>query len=328
MPSLPRMSSHHGQRTLAAILIRLVPVFAAVACDPEGLGRSNPDFLVIGHRGAPNEAAENTLPALEVAVSLGANAVEVDLCVTRDDVLVIWHDRDPDSTVALVRQSGGEGLLYVPAVPPVGSAWRRPVSELTLAELRENYGYAHFGEARDESVAIPTFEEFLTWARGESKLEAAYLDLKVTAAEVSHALPLVEGLAADAELGHVDFYLMSVLSDVVTPLEEERVRLGVDRPRVVWDFEGPGALQATIDAGLRDVMSGLVPDATWHDFKAEVAEFVDARERAEVDSVTVWTFDREQQLADLLYYSVDGIMTNEPALLYRMWQDTLEPSPE
>ncbi len=30
------------------------------------------------------------------------------------------------------------------------------------------------------------------------------------------------------------------------------------------------------------------------------------------------------QLAELLYYSVDGIMTNQPESLYSIWQDTLE----
>ena len=85
----------------------LAPVLLAlVACDPEGLGRSNPDFLVIGHRGAPNDAAENTIPSFEVAVAVGANALELDVCVTSDRVLVVWHDADPDGTQALARQAG------------------------------------------------------------------------------------------------------------------------------------------------------------------------------------------------------------------------------
>ncbi|MBI4953872.1 MAG: hypothetical protein HY908_17745 [Myxococcales bacterium] len=88
--------------------------------------------------------------------------------------------------------------------------------------------------------------------------------------------------------------------------------------------EEAGALGGTLDVGLRDVSMGLTPSQDWHTYKREVAETVDAREAGAIDSVTVWTFDRDMQLAELLYYSVDGVMTNEPALLYRMWQDSLE----
>jgi len=84
---------------------------ACAACDPEGLGRPNPNFLVIGHRGAPRVAAENTLPSFEVALVLGANAIETDLCLTQDGVFVLWHDRDPDDGVALVRQSGADSVV-------------------------------------------------------------------------------------------------------------------------------------------------------------------------------------------------------------------------
>ena len=86
-------------------------------CDPVGLGESNPDFHVIGHRGAPNVVAENTMRSFEAAVAIGANAVEADFCVTEDDVIVVFHDRDPDGEVALARQSGAEGLAWVPFVP-------------------------------------------------------------------------------------------------------------------------------------------------------------------------------------------------------------------
>jgi hypothetical protein len=111
---------------------------------------------------------------------------------------------------------------------------------------------------------------------------------------------------------------------IVGDLESERQRLGVESPRVTQDHEKPGALSATIRDGLRDVMIGLTPSLTYSGFKRDVADAVDHREDGDVDSVTVWTFDHEIQLAELLYYSVDGVMTNEPALLHRMWRDTLD----
>lgn len=46
----------------------------------------------IGHRGAPREFPENTLPAFERAIELGADAVELDVHLTSDGVVVVHHD--------------------------------------------------------------------------------------------------------------------------------------------------------------------------------------------------------------------------------------------
>ena len=45
------------------------------------------------HRGASRYAPENTLPALEKAIRLGADFVEFDLQTTRDGEFVLLHDR-------------------------------------------------------------------------------------------------------------------------------------------------------------------------------------------------------------------------------------------
>lgn len=47
---------------------------------------------VIGHRGAPAVAMENTRASTEAAAALGVDAVEIDLRMTRDGHLVCFHD--------------------------------------------------------------------------------------------------------------------------------------------------------------------------------------------------------------------------------------------
>src|SRR5688572_6203778 len=53
-----------------------------------------------GHRGARGLVPENTLPAFERALDLGVTTLELDCGVTRDNVVVIAHDRalNPDLT--------------------------------------------------------------------------------------------------------------------------------------------------------------------------------------------------------------------------------------
>lgn len=49
---------------------------------------------IIAHRGASHDAPENTLPAVELAWKQGADAVEVDVFLTRDGRVVAIHDKN------------------------------------------------------------------------------------------------------------------------------------------------------------------------------------------------------------------------------------------
>lgn len=48
-------------------------------------------FEIVAHRGIAHEAPENTLPAFERAVELGADSVELDVRLTSDRVPVVYH---------------------------------------------------------------------------------------------------------------------------------------------------------------------------------------------------------------------------------------------
>lgn len=49
---------------------------------------------IIAHRGASRQKRENTLPAFELALELGADAIELDVHATADGVVVVHHDLD------------------------------------------------------------------------------------------------------------------------------------------------------------------------------------------------------------------------------------------
>lgn len=53
-------------------------------------------FDLEGHRGARGLKPENTLPAFETALDLEVNTLELDLHLTADGVVVIWHDPEID----------------------------------------------------------------------------------------------------------------------------------------------------------------------------------------------------------------------------------------
>ncbi len=69
------------------------------------LDPSNPRVLVAAHRGACQNAPENSIAALNDAIAQGADIVELDVRATSDNVLVLLHDP------TLERTSSGSGLV-------------------------------------------------------------------------------------------------------------------------------------------------------------------------------------------------------------------------
>jgi glycerophosphoryl diester phosphodiesterase len=68
------------------------------------LGESRP--LVIAHRGYSMIAPENTVPAFEYALTAGADLVELDYHHSKDGIPVVMHDYDLDRTTNADEQSG------------------------------------------------------------------------------------------------------------------------------------------------------------------------------------------------------------------------------
>ncbi len=59
---------------------------------------NTPRPLIIGHRGSPIYAPENTLASFEMAAAQGADAIEFDVKLTADGEVVILHDATVDRT--------------------------------------------------------------------------------------------------------------------------------------------------------------------------------------------------------------------------------------
>jgi glycerophosphoryl diester phosphodiesterase len=86
---------------------------------------------VVGHRGAPRRARENTLDSFDFAENLGADAVEFDVRQTRDGETIVFHDEQI--------QLGNQHL---------------PVKSFTAREVEKLWLPSEFGEYR-----VPKLEE-------------------------------------------------------------------------------------------------------------------------------------------------------------------------
>lgn len=110
--------------------------------------------MLIGHRGAPRERPENTLPSFLRALELQADGIELDVHCTKDRVVVVHHDDIPRAT------------------PPSGDLARRRIDSLTFDELQ---GFSVRGLA-----LISTLAEALAVLKGRADV---FIELKGAAIE-------------------------------------------------------------------------------------------------------------------------------------------------
>jgi glycerophosphoryl diester phosphodiesterase len=93
---------------------------------------------IIAHRGESIDCPENTIPSFEKAFALGADGIECDLQLTKDNVGVIFHDR------TLEKKTGEKAA----------------VADLSFAELRRK-DLGSWKSAKWAGITVATIEETL-----------------------------------------------------------------------------------------------------------------------------------------------------------------------
>ena len=113
-----------------------------------------------GHRAARGRRPENTLPAVEYALRHGVDGVEVDLCVSADDQIVVHHDLclNPDTT----RDAKGK---WVEEGIPIRSLTLSEIRQYDVGRLKPDSEYAEkFPEQIPvDGARVPALKEFLEW---------------------------------------------------------------------------------------------------------------------------------------------------------------------
>jgi len=104
-------------------------------------------FHNVAHRGFSAIAPENTLSAFEKAIEAGANMLEMDVMLTGDNHVIVFHD------FRLGRTTDGSGL----------------VKKLNFKHIRSLDAGAWFAQ-KFQSEQVPTLDEVLELAKGRIKL--------------------------------------------------------------------------------------------------------------------------------------------------------------
>lgn len=270
------------------IVLLLVPAMLG-----PGLHAAGPrKILVHGHRGARAMRPENTIPAFEYAIAAGVDVLELDMAVTKDDVVVVSHD-------PVLR-------------PPIctGGAPQAVIRQLTLAEVR---GW-DCGGARNPAfprqqpapgTRMPALDQVLDLApRGnvdfniETKIFPDRPELTPSPEQFARlVLESVRkrGLEKRVILQSFDFRTLHAMKRLAPEIRLSALYAG--RPR---DFV---AIAREAGAGIVSPEQSLVTE-----------EQVRAAHEAGLE-VVPWTANTPEQWDRLISAGVDAIITDDPAAL-------------
>jgi glycerophosphoryl diester phosphodiesterase len=232
---------------------------------------------IIAHRGSSHEAPENTVAAAELAWMQNADAVELDVHLSKDGKLVVIHDDDTKRT------TGVRGL----------------VREMDMAEITRLDAGSWKG-ARFEGEKIPEFGEYL--ALGPSR-RRFFIEVKTG----SEAVPELKACLERSKLSAAQAVIISFDLDVVKLSKE-----AMPQYKALW-LVGYGRvgrhpkvndLIATAQAAGLD---GLNLSSRWPINEAFVQKLRDAGL-----GLWVWTVDSLRRARQLRAAGVDGIATNRP----------------
>ena len=236
--------------------------------------------VIFAHRGASAHAPENTLASFRLALSQGADAVELDAQLSADGQVVVIHDPTVDRT------TNGHGR----------------VAQLNLTELRSLDAGSFFSE-KYRGEKIPLLEEVF-----EAVGQKMFINVELKNSAELRA-PLVEKVCGLVEKQGLEKRI--ILSSFLASDLNKAKRLLPEVPR------GLLALDGWMGAWARSFGFSFGDYAALHPYLGDVTKQQIVRVHRLGRRVHVWTVDKAEDMAQLNNWGVDGIFTNDPQIAVR-----------
>lgn len=229
--------------------------------------------LVIAHRGASMYAPENTIAAFELAVEMGADAIELDTMLTADGTPIVIHDP------SLERTTNGSG-----------SVASKTVAEIKLLDAGSMF------DARFAEEKIPTLEEVFSAVGNKILIN---VELKNYASPLDHLPETVIDLVV--KKGLADRVLLSSFNPIAL-IKAQRAYENIRRAALTGG--GPKIIRGVIEVFTN--YFALHPEVSL------VNQEMVVKHHAAGNRVNVWTVNEESVMMKLLSMGVDGLITDKP----------------
>jgi glycerophosphoryl diester phosphodiesterase len=315
--------------------MRRLLAFLAVACvavvdaAPAPAGTTNPwlkrRVLNIAHQGGEDEFPSNTLYAFRKAVRAGADMLELDVGVTRDDQVIVMHDTSVD------RLTNGTGLVSDMSLQEIqrldAAYWFSADGANHYSHNLDPAAYRFRGVATGErrppkgfkaaDFRVPTLRAVLrAFPRTPINIE---IKARTKQEDVSEYVYNAEVLARDlADVNRGDLIVASFQQPALDRFHELVPRIG-NSPGIAgvagWVLDGTAPPQGTV--ALQIPITFKLGDTV---FNVTTADNV-SRAHQERYAVHTWFSNEDVDGAEnwpkLVDWCVDGIMTSHPVQLER-----------
>ena len=232
---------------------------------------------VIAHRGASAHAPENTLAAFELALSQGADAIEMDVMLCGDQRAVIIHDGTVDRT------TNGSGEVA-----------KMRLSDLKLLDAGSSYAPQFHGEQ------IPTFEEVLDKIAPQIPIN---LELKNYASPLDDLPKIVSHLIKSSGLS-IQFFISSFNPIALRAFQKHLPEV----PIGLLVGAGRGTL-----AKVARLFGGFTRYQSYHPAYQGVTPDLVNRTHSKQQKIFTYTVNDPKDMHQLFRIGVDGIITDNPA---------------
>lgn len=246
---------------------------------------------VVAHRGDSHNYPENTLPAFISAQKMNIDVIETDVHLTKDNVVVIWHDP------TLERNTNGKGRI----------------EDKTLAELKSlDAGYTFTKDGgktypfRGKGVTLCTLEEALT----NCPNERFNIDLKTKSEAIVHEfLRVIRKCKAENRVVCASFHLSNLklvrriapdITTSITTLEVLRLLFGQK-----WHLLS--------DKPFKRKIIFQIPVRQWGINVVTPAFIKKMHKKGAI--IMVWTINEREKMRQLFNMGVDAVMTDNPSVV-------------
>lgn len=248
--------------------------------------------LVIGHRGYPQFAPENTLPAFKLAMQAGADLVELDYYHSKDGQPIVVHDTTLDRTTDATNRWGGKKIA---------------VESKTAAEIQSLDAGSWF-DAKFAGTKAPLLNEALDLIQNGN---VTLIERKEGDAATCVKLLKDRALINQVVVQAFDWQYLKNIHD----LEPTQVLGALGPPKLLADGSKPGDRPKPLNAEWLDLVKASgAKVVVW---SQEVSK--EAVQQAHARRLKVWVYTiNDPELANkLLDMGVDGIITNNISLIWR-----------
>jgi glycerophosphoryl diester phosphodiesterase len=243
----------------------------------------------VAHRGGSSLAPENTLAAFRNALTLPVDAVELDVQMSRDGHLIVFHDN------TMQRLTNGEGNIL----------------DLDFATLRSLDAAAHFPGGWPETAQIPTLSEVLLLMKERARV---YIEIKTSERDgVYGRYPrIAEAVLRDVRIARMLHRVIIISFDWPLLLHikslEPRLQTGANVSQDVWDSHAENAL-ATLTAKVRKF------GCSWVNMDSRLfTPEMPARVHEQDLKLGLWTVNTLEEMRRFASARVDALTTDRPDL--------------